>query len=104
MSSTYYQLSDVPDTAPLLPCKFCGYGHGADTHNPLAHLEAGDPEYMDPPRAKPSTPRLATLQRELDQLQKRYYRAGSGSSRRRIEARIKAVTAAIAAHPGKGKG
>ena len=25
------------------PCMWCGYGHVFPTHNPLAHLENGDP-------------------------------------------------------------
>lgn len=33
----------APATETLVPCDVCGYGHGADTHNPLAHDEAGVP-------------------------------------------------------------
>lgn len=50
------------------------------------------------------TPRLSTLQRELDKLNKQYYRAASGRRRRLIEGKIQAITAAIAEHKDYRKG
>lgn len=49
------------------------------------------------------SPQLSTLRRELDKLNKQYYRAASGRRRRRIEERIAAVTVQIAEHKHSGK-
>ena len=110
MSSTshaYYQLSDMPDR--ITDCFTDGptcQAHGprmclaCDPAAPLVLL----PVQAKQDRAKPGTPRLSTLQRELDRLNKRYRQGRDhGKNRRITEKKIRLVTAAIAAHPKGGK-